>query len=159
MPREDFAKTPEATENNYPALPAGQYDVQVTDIKDYYSEKAGNYWSLTLEVLTKGDHYGRKIFDSIFFTPETKSRRKLILKRLGLDVEGETVYDQTDLIGKRCQVTVVVEQRLKHGVEVEGNKVTFAGYDYYVAPEGESIPAPAPAPETKNEDGLEDLPF
>ena len=156
MPRESFANTPEATENNYPALPAGKYDVQITDVKDFHSEKAGNYWGLTLEVVN-GDYFGRKIFDSIFFTPETKSRRKLILKRLGLDVEGEVVYDQIDLIGKRCTVTVVVEQRLKHGVEVEGNKVTFAGYDYYVAPEGTATPA-ANMDDEKDENG-DPLPF
>ena len=132
MPREDYSKTKEASENEYPPIPAGTYDVQVMDIKDYHSEKAGNYWSLTLEIINNKELTGRKIFDSFFFTPETKSRRKLILKRLGLDVEGEVVYDQADLIGKRCKVTVVVEQRLRHGVEVDGNKVTFAGYDYYV---------------------------
>lgn len=152
MPQVDLSGTKEATENQYPPLPDGWYKVRVGQVFERNSTKVGDYYGLEF-VVTMGSSEGRKIFDSMFFTPDAKPRLKLMLKRLGLDAEGTIFFTPNDLIGKTCQVNITTEESVYNGQKRTQNKVTFAGYDYY-----DSDHATVDAPEVKNNDD-DDLPF
>lgn len=132
MPQVDLSGTKEATENQYPPLPDGWYKVKVGQVFERNSPKVGDYYGLEL-IVTHGSSEGRKIFDSMFFTADAKSRLKLILKRLGFDVDGMIHFTPTDLLGRTCQVNIITEESIYKGEKRIQNKVTFAGYDYYDA--------------------------
>jgi hypothetical protein len=128
MKHENFSQTPAPTESKtFPPLPAGTYEVQVTDVKEMRSDKAGDFWNLTMEV-KKGEYTGRRIFDSMFFVEDAKSRRKLILDCLGINVAGDVSYSEADLIGRKCRVTIEIESRTRNGATTSRNKVTYTGY-------------------------------
>lgn len=132
MPQVDLSGTKEASDNQYPPLPDGWYMVKVGQVFERNSIKVGDYYGLEL-VVTHGSNEGRKIFDSMFFTPDAKPRLKLMLKRLGFDVEGMIHFTPSDLIGRTCQVNIITEESIYKGEKRKQNKVLFAGYDYYDA--------------------------
>jgi hypothetical protein len=127
----DVSGTNEASSQSFDPVPEGWYDVIVTKVWVNESEKGDTYWGLEFEIVN-GDFAERKIFDNLFFTEKTKSRLKLILKRLGYDVERPFDLNPDSMIGRECRVEVEIQKDVvgKGGVVSDKNKVTFAGYDY-----------------------------
>lgn len=133
--------------NDYSPIPPGVYEAEVQKVEEKQSDKGTCYWTITLEVID-GQYKGRTFKDKIFFTDKGFKRVKLVLKRLGLKMEGEVNPQKDDILGRRALVNLEIEDREWEGKTYRNNKVPFDGYQPIV--EG------APASEVL---GGEDLPF
>lgn len=121
--REDFSGTPDTNAQGFPLLPDGEYLCVLEQVREL-STKAGDLmWGLQFAVVG-GEHQGAKVFDNLVFSDAAASRRKLIFKRLGYDVDQPFDVEVDDLLGKQVYLTVE-EESYQDKVR---NKVPFAGY-------------------------------
>ena len=85
-------------------------------------------WTLHLEI-EDGEFAGQRIFDRAVFSKAALPRAKMIFKSLGIDTRGSCELTPDSIVGRRCQVEVVIKPYIDDdGVERFTNKVTYQGY-------------------------------
>lgn len=105
-------------------LPEGKYLVRVIGVREKTTRSGDVMWQLTLSV-QDGEHEGAHLWDNVIFSQKALRRAKLIFSSLGFITEGEQELTPDMLKGRRCIVSVLVE-------EYEGrerNAVAFWGYE------------------------------
>jgi hypothetical protein len=86
--------------------PEGDYVCKITKVKESSGAESGNImWTVWWQI-QQGDYENQYIFDHLFFTEGGLKRMKLVLARLGFNVEGELEVDPDMLIGKYALVTI-----------------------------------------------------
>lgn len=114
--------------NDYSPLPDGQYTCILEKVEERQGSK-GEYWSLEFRVLN-GDYSGRKIYDSVFFTPKALPRFKLIASRLGHKTEGTSQITPDMIKGSIVKLTVFTEKYMgKDNRERTKNTIPYDGYE------------------------------
>jgi hypothetical protein len=127
MPRIDFSQVEDA--NGYSPLGEGQYLCRLADVEQTKTQYGDEMWKLRF-VVDDGPSSGRYIFDNLVFSAAAMKRAKLICSRLGLDVSGEVDLVPSMITGRRCYVTVGIEEYGdKEGNTKARNVVPFAGYE------------------------------
>lgn len=158
-------------------LPEGKYAVRVVDVEDDLKTQSRDVgWRIHLDVI-EGPFRGASLTDAIFWSAAAIKRVKLVLKRLGFDLEGNTNIEPDDLVDRKAIVDVTVERYVdpRDGATKETNKISFGGWFYYIPGEAERLNAAdqgQPPEETSSnppdggqetgeqtEVNLEDLPF
>ncbi len=107
---------------DFPALPAANYPVKCTGVKETTTAKGDDMWNLTLTVIG-GEFDGRLIFDRVVFSDAAENRVKLIFSRLG-GIKGSFTPEPIMLLQRVCVIETIIE-------EYEGKdkcKVSFNGY-------------------------------
>ena len=126
MPRIDFSNVDDA--QDYSPLPAGRYLVTLTEVEEAKTKYGDEMWKLRF-VVDEGQYKGRYIFDNLVFSDAALKRVKLICSRLGLDVSGELDLTPGLITGRRCYVSVEIEEYTdQDGDSRSRNVVPFAGY-------------------------------
>lgn len=150
----DLTNTKEA--DSFTPLPEGWYLCKVSEcIRDKDTEKGFEQWKITYQVI-EGEQSGRKIWDRIFFSPDAMPRVKLVLKRLGFDVDNKNLeVEPEDLVDRQVKIEVIIdEQKYEeegHEKKTVRNTVTFAGY--------EAVEQPTVKKGNKKKSGDNNLPF
>ena len=142
---------------NYIPIPAGDYPAKIVEVKEKNTGAGDPMWELKYEVIS-GDHKGRQFFDNLVFSdhPKTRQRLKLVLKRLGYEVDKPVDLTPDSMIGRAARVTVLPHEYAdSDGNMRKSNKVAFAGYDY-LDDSGKSSTPKTPSAGAGEDD---DLPF
>ena len=126
-------------------LPVGRYLCHVVEVEEARTKYGDEMWKLRL-VVEAGPQRGRYIFDNLVFSDAAMKRVKLVCSRLGLDVAGEIDLEPSAIQGRRCYVTVGIEEyQDQEGTSRRRNVVPFAGYDSAEV-QGEAVEDDDPLP-------------
>jgi len=129
MPLIDFNSIPDADEGiNH--LPAGQYLAKVAKVEPDTSKQNNLVWKFAFEVV-EGPFKGQPLYDNITWTEGGMKRVKLVLKRLGVDMNRPVDTDRLVMEGRHAVVTLAPDSYVKEstGQKVESMKVPFAGVE------------------------------
>ena len=127
MPKIDFSKVDDT--KGFNPLPIGEYLCRVDDIEELFTQRNDEMWRLRFEVV-EGKHAGRYIYDNLVFSAAAMKRVKLICSRLGLNTYGEIDLTPDLLQGRRCYVSVLIEEYTDNNGNIKKrNVVPFAGYE------------------------------
>lgn|SRR5690606_16357407 len=106
------------TTDTYSPVPAGDYEIMITEVKEMQSKEGKAYVTLVSEIV-KGEYRGRKIFDNLYITSENPkavniAKRKLndIAKALDLVV----IKEEGDIKHKMLTVNLYIDKDQKNQV-------------------------------------------
>ena len=106
------------TTDTYSPVPAGDYEIMITEVKEMQSKEGKAYVTLVSEIV-KGEYRGRKIFDNLYITSENPkavniAKRKLndIAKALDLVV----IKEEGDIKYKMLTVNLYIDKDQKNQV-------------------------------------------
>ena len=127
MPKINFAKIDDT--EGFTPLPAGEYLCRVDSIEELFTQRNDEMWRLRFEVV-EGEYIRRFIFDNLVFSAAAMKRVKLICSRLGLNTHGEVDLTPNLLQGRKCYVSVLIEEYEDNNGNIKKrNVVPFAGYE------------------------------
>ena len=110
-------------------VPKGKYLCRLVKIEEDVTKYGDPLWKLWFQI-EDGEYENRYIFDNLVFSPKAEKRMKLICNRLGVPVIGERELEPSELLDKRCYITVDVEDyKDNEGKTRQRNCVLFAGYE------------------------------
>ena len=121
----------------YQPVPEGTYVCRVARVDEARSSRGDDMWKLRLEI-EDGEHAGRVIFDRLVFSPRAMPRVKRICQCLGVRVEGQLELTADMLVGRRCQVRVLVGDYIDQDGEARTNNTV--PYDGYEAAPDDDVP-------------------
>lgn len=123
MPNYDFSAVPDST---FELIPEGSYLVQVNKVEVKFDNAQVEKWTLTLKIL-EGEFQNKNLLDFIKWNPTGLKRIKLILSRLGFNVDGKLNVMPEDIEGKVAYICVKVEPDFKDP-QIQRNKIPYDGY-------------------------------
>lgn len=129
---------------DFTPLPDGEYLCSLEDVEETTTKERGDdLWRLKWRVEQEVGH-GRIIFDQLVFSAGGLKRVKLVLKRLGFNVDGPLELSPEDFKGIEAHLTVRGKTYTRNdGTTGHGNEVEFGGYR---AADGTGAGPPASAP-------------
>jgi hypothetical protein len=113
--RLDFTGVKGQTE--FTPIPAGKYDVQVTDYRQgTASDKAKNPGATTISwelTVLNGEYEGRKVWENMTLVENSLWRLKAFLEACGFDVEGEIDFDPDEVVNSELVAKVGIQRGRK----------------------------------------------
>lgn len=143
MPRVDFSSTPDT--QSFSPLPDGKYNCVVEKCTERITQKGDTQYNMEFRVVD-GLYKDRKIFDSILLQLENPDggamrRTKLVLSRLGFNVEQAFQIEPDDIVNRKviviCEGTEDYESK---GQRRTKNLVPFGGYEKHPDQSGDNLP-------------------
>jgi len=126
--RYDFTGLEEV--EDFTNLDQGWYTVRVEDVRESITREGSPRWGLKL-VVADGDYAGRlAAWDGVVFSERGAPRAKRVLEAFGIEADGEVELETTDLIGRRADVELVVEEweNPDTGRRQRRNRVSYDGF-------------------------------
>lgn len=150
MPEYDWDKVEEA--QGYSPLPDGKYYCVVEKADLGTTANGDEMFKLEFKVL-EGAFKGRKLFDNIIFSERALGRAKLMLKRMGLELNGKVNVKWSDVQGRKVIVVCdgTEDYTTKDGETRTKNLIPFDGY--------ERVPDDGHTPLNEKDDDGDPLPF
>jgi hypothetical protein len=124
---------------SYVSVPAGTHVCRVTEVRPGVARDGSARWTYRLEVVG-GVHHGRTAaWDSLTWSDRGVGRVRHVLKGLGVPTHGVVEIEPQDLVGRRAQVQVQLEEREnpQTGRREVRTRVPYAGYEPVEGAQGE----------------------
>jgi hypothetical protein len=129
MQTHDFEQVAEL--QDYASIPEGDYQCEITEVRTGATRDGSERWALRLQVL-EGDYAGRTAaWDGLVWSERGLPRVKYVLTRLGFDTSGRVSLEPEDLVGRRVEAHLVLEEREdpRTGHTIKRLVVPYAGYE------------------------------
>ncbi|MFT5049338.1 MAG: hypothetical protein ACI8QZ_000730 [Chlamydiales bacterium] len=106
--QQDFSLVEDTSQ--FVAVPEGSYLCRVAEVRPGRARDGSERWSLRLEVIG-GELSGKTAaWDSITWSDRGVYRVKKVLESLGFDVSGTLEVNPLDLVGRRAEVQIEIEE-------------------------------------------------
>ena len=112
------------------AVPPGEYECRVAEVRESQSPGGHTRWGLRWEVAS-GEWQGRTAcWDSLHWSDRGLPRAKYVLQVLGFEVDGPLAVEARELEGRAALVACAPEERDDPvtGIRRLSNRVPYAGY-------------------------------
>lgn len=120
------------TTDTYSPVPAGDYEIMITEVKEMQSKEGKAYVTLVSEIV-KGEYKGRKIFDNLYITSENPKAVNIAKKKLNdiakaLDLV--VIKEEGDIKHKMINVSLYIDKDQKNQVREykQYSNSTFASF-------------------------------
>ena len=112
---------------NFKLLPAGEYELQITDFKEGKTKNQDPMVNLTCEVINNADYNGTTVFHNVSFLPKDKTGAGMashFLKTIGQPFEGAVEVAPSDWIGEKFKAKIGErEYKKKDGTMAKTNEI------------------------------------
>jgi hypothetical protein len=132
--------------DEFDLLPKGDYDARLTSGEPFEAPSTGNLGYKLMFVVTDGDHEGRRIWHTLWLTPNAMAWTKRDLKKLGIDSINQ--LDDPLPRGIVCRLRVVIR---KNDDGTEYNEVRRMEVVRIELPEDDPFAPVTPPPSPSNE--------
>jgi hypothetical protein len=116
---------------SFVSVPPGRHVCRVTEVRPGVARDGSTRWTFRLEVVG-GVHHGRTAaWDSLTWSDRGVARVRHVLKGLGVSTQGVVEIEPQDLVGRRAEVQVQLEEREnpQTGRREMRTRVPYAGYE------------------------------
>lgn len=125
MPKVNFDNVRDIEDGD--PLPEGWYLTCVAKVSASTTKSGDEMWIVDFQVI-EGPHKGRRIFDTLNFSPAALPRIKFFFGVLGLDVSGTRRVTLDDIKDAIVSVKVAIEETTDNGRLRKRNIVPFSGF-------------------------------
>ena len=112
---------------NFKLLPAGEYELQITDFKEGKTKNQDPMVNVTCEVINNADYNGTTVFHNVSFLPKDKPGAGMashFLKTIGQPFEGALEINPDDWVGEKFKAKIGErEYKKKDGTMAKTNEI------------------------------------
>ncbi|MHC4262207.1 MAG: DUF669 domain-containing protein [Planctomycetota bacterium] len=124
----DFSRIEDV--EDFLAVPPGEYDCRVVEVREGWTRQGDSRWSLRLEV-AEGEYAGKAAaWDFLSFGERGVRRAQAVLSAFGFQTAGKLELEPDDLVGRTACVRVIAEERVDAltGARQVRPRVPYDGY-------------------------------